>query len=74
MSPQDENSWKTKPTRKKKKMTQKKAKKIIKVRDLMPTRDVKGGGHHRHQHASLLKQNDDRDFAPRGGYGIHLPQ
>jgi hypothetical protein len=74
MSSQDENSRKAKPTRKKKKMTQEKAKKIIKVRDLMPAKDVKGGGHRRHRHNSLLNQNVDQDFVPRGGYGIHQPQ
>jgi hypothetical protein len=39
MSSQDESSRKAKPTRKKNKMAQKKAKKIIKVRDLKPTKD-----------------------------------
>jgi hypothetical protein len=43
MSSQDESSRKAKPTRKKNKMEQKKAKKTIKVRDLKPTKDVKGG-------------------------------
>ena len=76
MSSQDESSRKakSKPTRKKNKMSQKNAKKIVKVRDLMPAKDAKGGGHHRHQHASLLKHNEDRDRVPRGGYGIHQPQ
>jgi hypothetical protein len=40
---QDESSQKAKPTRKKNKMAQKKAKKTIKLRDLKPTRDAKGG-------------------------------
>jgi len=43
MSSQDESSLKAKPTRKKNKMKQKKAKKTIKVRDLKPTKDAKGG-------------------------------
>jgi hypothetical protein len=43
MSSQDESSRKAKPTRKKNKMAQKKAKKIIKVRDLKPKKDAKGG-------------------------------
>jgi hypothetical protein len=43
MSSQDESSRKAKPTRKKNKMEQKKAKKTIKVRDLKPKKDVKGG-------------------------------
>jgi hypothetical protein len=55
-------------------MAQKKAKKIIKVRDLMPATDARGGGHHRHRHASALHQNHDRDHIPGGGYGIHQPQ
>src|SRR4026208_503622 len=55
-------------------MSQKKARKTIQVRDLMPLRDVKGGRHHRHRHTSALNQNADRDYVPRGGYGIHQPQ
>lgn len=55
--------------RKKNKMTEKKAKKTIKVRDLEPTKDAIGG-HHRHRR--LLHQSEDRDRAPRGGYGIHI--
>jgi hypothetical protein len=43
MSSQDESSRKAKTTRKKNKMAQKKAKKIIKVRDLKPAKDTKGG-------------------------------
>jgi len=53
-------------------MSQKKVKKTIQVRDLMPLKDAKGGHHHRHRQASLL--NDDKDYVPRGGYGIHPPQ
>lgn len=74
MTSQDESSRKAKPTRKKNKMAQKKAKKMIKVRDLMPATDARGGGHHRHRHASALHQNHDRDRIPCGGYGIHQPQ
>jgi hypothetical protein len=55
-------------------MTQKKVNKTIKARDLMPAKDAKGGGHHRHRHTSALNQNLDRDHVSRGGYGIHLPQ
>jgi hypothetical protein len=45
MSSQDESSRKAKPTRKKNKMAQKKEAKKIKVRDLKPKKDAKGGGH-----------------------------
>jgi hypothetical protein len=46
MNSQDESSRKAKPTRKKNKMAEKKAKKTtkIKVRDLKPAKDAKGGG------------------------------
>ena len=74
VSSQDESSRKAKPTRKKNKMALKKATKIIKDRDLMPAKDVKGGGHHRHRHCSLLHQNVDSVHAPCGGYGIHKVQ
>ena len=73
MSSQDESSRKAKPTRKKNKMAQKKAKITIKARDLMPAKDAKGGGHHGHRHTSLLKQKED-PHAPGGGYGIHKLQ
>jgi hypothetical protein len=43
MNSQDESSRKAKATRKTTKMTQKKAKITIKVRDLKPTKDAKGG-------------------------------
>jgi hypothetical protein len=43
MSSQDESSRKAKTNEKKNKMAQKKAKKIIKVRDLKPAKDIKGG-------------------------------
>jgi hypothetical protein len=48
MNSQDESSRKAKTTRKKNKMAPKKAKKTIKLRDLKPTKDAKGGrsGHH----------------------------
>jgi hypothetical protein len=46
MNSQDESSLKAEPTRKKNKMAQKKAKKMIKVRDLKPTKDAKGGRGH----------------------------
>jgi len=72
MSFQDESSRKAKPNRKKNKMTEKKAKKTIKVRDLMPAKDAKGGGHHRHRHTSLLNQGEEPRHAPGGGYGIHI--
>ena len=54
--------------RKKNKMTEKKAKKTIKLRDLEPTKDAIGGVRR------LLRQREDPRPAPRGGYGIHLPQ
>ena len=50
-------------------MTEKKAKKTIKLRDLEPTKDAVGGVHRR-----LLRQREDPRPAPRGGYGIQLPQ
>ena len=43
MNSQDENSPKAEPTRKTNKMAQKKARKMIKLRDLKPTKDAKGG-------------------------------
>jgi hypothetical protein len=43
MSSQDESSPKAKATRKKNKMAQKKETKKIKVRDLKPKKDAKGG-------------------------------
>jgi hypothetical protein len=54
--------------RKKNKMTEKKAKKTIKLRDLEPTKDAIGG----YRHRRLLHQREDPRPAPRGGYG--LPQ
>ena len=53
-------------------MSQKKAKKNIQLRDLMPLKDAKGGRHHRHRHASVLLGKEPH--APGGGYGIHQPQ
>jgi hypothetical protein len=57
--------------RKKNKMTEKKAKKTIKVRDLEPTKDARGGVYRR-----LLRQREDPRPAARGGggYGNHLVQ
>ena len=53
-------------------MTQKKANKTIRIRDLEPAKDAKGGRHHRgHRHTSLLNQKED-PHAPDGGYGIHV--
>jgi hypothetical protein len=49
-------------------MTEKRAKKTIKLRDLEPTKDVIGGNRR------LFRQREDPRPAPRGGYGIHLPQ
>jgi hypothetical protein len=43
MNSQDESSRKVKPTRKKNRMAQKKSKRTIKVRDLEPKKDAKGG-------------------------------
>ena len=74
MNSQDESSQKAKPTRKKNKMSQKKAKKTIEVRDLVPAKDAKGGGHHRHRHTSLSNQKEESGHAPGGGYGIHKVQ
>jgi hypothetical protein len=54
MSSQDESSRKAKTTRKKNKM---KMKKTIKLRDLTPTRDVRGG--HRRFRGRLLNQKED---------------
>ncbi|MFL6501100.1 MAG: hypothetical protein ACJ8LL_10380 [Candidatus Udaeobacter sp.] len=49
-------------------MTDKRAKKTIKVRDLEPTKDVTGGVRR------LLRQREDPRPAPRGGYGIRRIQ
>jgi len=51
-------------------MTEKKAKKTIKFRDLEPAKDVMGGCRHRR----LFRQREDPRPAPRGGYGIHQLQ
>ncbi|HEY1462009.1 MAG TPA: hypothetical protein VGF44_01170 [Terriglobales bacterium] len=48
-------------------MTQKKANKTIRMRDLEAAKDAKGG----HRHTSLLNQKEDQ-HAPDGGYGIHM--
>jgi len=71
MSSQDESSRKAKPERKNH-MSQKKVKKTIQVRDLMPLKDARGGRHHRHRHTSVLL--DKEPHIPGGGYGIHQPQ
>ena len=47
-------------------MTEKRAKKTIKLRDLEPTKDAIGGNRR------LFRQREDPRPAPRGGYGIHL--
>jgi hypothetical protein len=68
MSSQDESSRKAKPTRKKNKMAQKKAKKTIKDRDMTPAKDVEGGHRKRHhggQFSSLLNQKEDPDSIRR---------
>jgi hypothetical protein len=51
-------------------MKEKKAKKTIQLRDLTPTKDVRGG--HRRFRGRLMTQLDPQ--VPRGGYGIHMPQ
>ena len=71
MSSQEESSPKAKPTRKKNKMKEKKAKKTIQLRDLTPTKDVRGG--HRRFRGRLMTQLEDPQV-PRGGYGIHMTQ
>ncbi len=49
-------------------MTEKRAKKTIKLRDLEPTKDARGGIRR------LLRQREDPRPAPRGGYGLHQVQ
>ena len=56
--------------REKNKMTEKKAKKTIKIRDLEPTKDAIGG----YRQRRLLHQREDPRPAPRGGYGNHQVQ
>jgi hypothetical protein len=68
MSFQNESSRKAKANRKKNKMTEKRVKKTIKLRDLEPTKDAIGGNRR------LLRQREDPRPAPRGGYGIHRLQ
>jgi hypothetical protein len=70
MSFQDESSRKAKANRKKNKMTEKKAKKTIKLRDLEPTKDAIGG----YRQRRLFHQREDPRPAPHGGYGIHKLQ
>ena len=43
-------------------MTEKKAKKTIKIRDLEPTKDARGG----YRHRRLLHQREDPRPVPRG--------
>jgi hypothetical protein len=64
MSSQGESSRKAKPTRKKNKMAQEKAKKTIKVRDLKPTKDAKGG--RKHHHRTTVKTVNDGGWGPDG--------
>ena len=71
MSFQDESSRKAKSNRKKNKMTEKKAKKTIKIRDLEPTKDARGG---QRDHRSLSLREGVRQRLPGGGYGNHLVQ
>ena len=77
MSSQDESSRKAKTTRKKNKM---KEKKTLQVRDLTPTKDVRGGnrhhrGHRGHAFAFGLHRQEDLRQARRGAPGIFmLPQ
>jgi hypothetical protein len=68
MSFQNESSRKAKANRKKNKMTEKRVKKTIKLRDLEPTKDAIGGNRR------MLRQREDPRPAPRGGYGIHRVQ
>jgi hypothetical protein len=69
MSSQDESSRKAKPTRKKNKMAQKKAKETIKDRDMTPAKDAYGGHkrHHGHGASSLLSEKGERERVPRPG-------
>ena len=52
-------------------MTEKKAKKTIKVRDLESSKDTRGGSR---RHRSLLNQKEEPRHAPGGGSGIHKLQ
>jgi len=49
-------------------MTDKRAKKTIKLRDLEPTKDVTGG------YRRLMRQREDPRPVARGGYGIRRLQ
>ena len=56
-------------------MTEKKAKKTIKLRDLEPTKDARGGIHHRVLASRRLlhvREGPEGTGPARGGYGIHL--
>jgi hypothetical protein len=77
MSFQDEISRKAITARKKNKMKEKKARKTIQVRDLEPTKDVRGGNrrHRGSGHAFGLNQQEGRRQALRNSNGIFmLPQ
>ena len=50
-------------------MTEKKAKKTIRVRDLEPTKDARGGNRN---HRSLSLREGVRQRLVGGGYGNHL--
>jgi hypothetical protein len=71
MSSQDESSRKAKTTRKKNKMKEKKEKKTLQVRDLTPTKDVRGGNR---RHPALLNESWEPRHVPGGGYGNHKVQ
>jgi hypothetical protein len=74
MSSQDESSRKAKTTRKKNKMKEKKARKTLQVRDLTPTKDVRGGNrrHRGRGHAFGLNQQENRRQALRNINGIFM--
>jgi hypothetical protein len=68
MSSQDESSRKAKPTRKKNKMAEKKAKKTIKSRDLKPTKDAKGGRKHHRRSRTTVNDGTVNDGAGKWDY------
>ena len=75
MSSQDESSRKAKTTRKKNKMKEEKEKKTLQVRDLTPTKDVRGGNRRARGHAFGLNRQEDPRQALRNVNGIFmLPQ
>jgi hypothetical protein len=69
MSSQDESSRKAKPTRKKNKMAQKKAKKKIKEPDLTPVKDPEGAASATAQGSSSLLSEKEYpgERLPSGG-------